>query len=333
MGAMLTSRAGGGEHNVAYGLDGTIRMIGNHYLQLRWAQTFDSGDSGSVAVFDRAQHYINWSHRTTRGLQFETSTTRSGSAYNPRLGFLPRRDFTTANAVANYFIYTDEHSFFRRIYPGGLVFNTFRNRDGQLETGTYAFWVQWDTKAGGGGWLEPKWFVENVSAPFTIGGTVDIPAGEYRFADFQAVWLMPQGRRFRTHIDARAGSYFDGRRQQVIVTPTWNVSPHLELGGDYQFTRLRFDARDQQADIHLARLRVRGALNARASGNAFIQYNSTTDRLALNFRLRYNFSEGTDLWLVHDEAITTERPELDGVRTPLSTARALVLKYTHTFQF
>jgi hypothetical protein len=137
----------------------------------------------------------------------------------------------------------------------------------------------------------------------------------------------------RASLDARAGSYFDGRRQQVIVTPTWNVSPNLELGGDYQLTRLRFDARDQAADIHLARLRIRGALNARASGNAFIQYNSTTDRLALNFRLRYNFSEGTDLWIVHDEALATERPELDGVRTPLSTARALVLKYTHTFQF
>ena len=96
---------------------------------------------------------------------------------------------------------------------------------------------------------------------------------------------MPSGARLRTDVDFRAGTFFDGTRMQVIVTPTWNVSPHLELGGDYQLTRLRFGERDQSGDIHLARLRIRAALDARASGNAFVQYNSTTDRLDLNVRL------------------------------------------------
>jgi hypothetical protein len=97
---------------------------------------------------------------------------------------------------------------------------------------------------------------------------------------------------------------------------------------------LQFPVRGQNTNIQLARLRVRGALNARASGNTFLQYNSTTDRLALNFRLRYNFAEGTDLWLVYDDMMDTERlTPSSGIRPPLSVARALVLKYTHTFQF
>jgi hypothetical protein len=199
-----------------------------------------------------------------------------------------------------------------------------------MQSGTWAAWVQWDTKDGGGGWIEPKVFHENVSEAFRVGDAT-IPAGRYTFADLQLVYSMSTGARLRTDVDARAGTFFDGTRAQVIVTPTWNLSRHLELGASYQLTRLRFADRNQQDDIHLARLQVRAALDVRASANAFVQYNSTTDRVDLNLRLRYNLTEGTDLWLVYDEGLVTDRLELPGtLRQPLSASRALILKCTYT---
>ena len=73
---------------------------------------------------------------------------------------------------------------------------------------------------------------------------------------------------------------------------------------------------------------------ARASGNAFVQYNSITNRLAVNVRLRYNFSEGTDLWIVYDETLATEL-DTDPLLpvSPRSQSRAFVVKYAHTLQF
>jgi len=135
------------------------------------------------------------------------------------------------------------------------------------------------------------------------------------------------------HDANRAGSYFDGRRAQVIVAPTWNVNRHLELGGDYQLTSLRFGARGQAEDIHLVRLRVNTALDIRASGNAFIQYNSTTRRMDFNVRFRYAIAEGTDVWLVYNEGLDTDRFRDEGLvpAPPRSLARTLLLKYTHTF--
>jgi hypothetical protein len=334
VGAMVTSRVSHDAYNVAYGLDANVRVFGDDYLQARWAQTFDDADDADVSALDRSQWYFNWSRRATRGLEYQMSTTRSGEAYRPDLGFLPRRDFTTANALAEYFVFTDDHPRLRRVWPGALAFSTFRNSDGELESGQYAVWLEWETKAGGIGWIEPKVFVEDVVEPFTIGGEVEIPEGRYTFADLQVALFMGSGSRLRADLDARAGTYFDGRRIQAILSPTWNLNRWLELGADYQITSLRFDDRDQGTDIHLARLRVRAAANARASGNAFLQYNSTTDRLALSFRLRYNFAEGTDLWLVYDESLATDRPvDPDGLRPPLSTARSLIVKYTHTFEF
>jgi hypothetical protein len=146
---------------------------------------------------------------------------------------------------------------------------------------------------------------------------------------------MPAGTKLRTGIDARAGTYFDGLRQQVSVSPTWNVSKHLELGANYQMTRLRFGTRDEAADIHLLGLRVRTALDTRASGNALLQYNSTTNRLNVNVRLRYNVREGTDLWVVYNEALDTERApaRFDVPAGPRSFSRAVIVKYSHTFSF
>ena len=81
-------------------------------------------------------------------------------------------------------------------------------------------------------------------------------------------------------------------------------------------------------------VRVRAALNSRTSGNAFVQFNSTTNRLDFNVRLRYAFAEGTDLWLVYNEGLDRDRtPDAVGTESPLSLSRALILKYTHTFGF
>ncbi|MEP7347454.1 MAG: DUF5916 domain-containing protein [Gemmatimonadaceae bacterium] len=333
-GLMLTSYAGGGHHNLALGADGSFRVRGDDYFTLKWAATSDDRDSASSTVGDRSLFDAKWERRTGRGLQYNLTMSRANKGYRPELGFMPRQNYTVANAYGNWFIFTDSSRYFRRVYPGALAFSTFRNADGALESSQYAVWVQWDTKTGGGGWVEPKGFHESVLTPFTIGKNITIPAGSYDFADLQLVWTMPTGQRMRTGIDFRSGTYFDGRRTQVVFTPTWNQSSHLELGADYQVSLLNFPERNQSEEIHVARLRIRAALDAQKSGNAFVQYNSTTNRLDLNVRFRYAFVEGTDLWLVYNEGLGTER-ERDplGVRAPLSLARTLIVKYSHTFGY
>jgi hypothetical protein len=332
-GLMVTSYYADDRHNLGLGADATVRVVGDEYVTLKYAATVDSDDSTNVTLGSRSLFDFRWERRSQRGLQYNINSTHMGRDFRPEVGFLQRTNFATANLAGNWYIYTDKHPWLRRYYPGWLAFHTWRNTDDQLESGMWAFWVQWDTKAGGGGWLEPKWFHENVARPFSIGKAT-VPAGEYDFFDFQAVLTMAPGRRVRTGMDFRTGSFYDGTRTQVVLTPTWNVSPHLELGADYQLSHLEFKARDQVEDVQVARFRIRAALDARASGNAFVQYNSTTDRLDFNLRLRYAFAEGTDLWLVYNEGLDTRtRADLAGLESPTSLARTLILKYTHTLGF
>jgi hypothetical protein len=325
---------GAGDQNVALAADGLFRLWGDNYLTSRIASTVDDRDPASASLISRSHAYATLQRRVQRGLAYTLNFTRSGSDFRPELGFLPRRNYTSANVVANRYHFTDRHPVLRRIWPGMLAFNTWRNADHELESGQYAVWVQWETKKGGGGWVEPKLFQENVLESFTIGNAITVPAGAYSFADLQLVLSMGTGAKLRTSVDLRSGSYFDGRRTQMILNPTWNASKHLELGADYQLTALRFPVRDQSTNLHVTRLRIRSALNAQTSGNAFVQYNSALNRVDFNVRLRYAFAEGTDLWLVYNEGLDTDRPYTPtGDRSPLSLARTLIVKYSHTLAF
>jgi uncharacterized protein DUF5916/cellulose/xylan binding protein with CBM9 domain len=332
-GLMVTSYNGGGRTNLGLGADGSFRVTGDHYLTLKYSATMDSDDSSGVSLGDRSLFDFKWERRVSRGLQFNVNGTHMGRDYRPEIGFLQRTDYTTANVVGNYFIYTDQSRWLRRYYPGALAFSTWRNADHALESAQYAIWVEWDTKSGGNGWVEPKLFHENVAREFKIGNAT-VPVGAYDFADLQVYLSMGAGKKLRTAMDFRSGTYFDGTRTQVILTPTWNVSPHLELGTDYQLSHLEFGTRDEVENVQVARFRIRAALNAQASGNAFVQYNSTTDRLDFNVRLRYAFAEGTDLWLVYNEGLDTDPVRALGqVRSPTSLARTVLLKYTRTLGF
>jgi hypothetical protein len=125
------------------------------------------------------------------------------------------------------------------------------------------------------------------------------------------------------------GHFYDGTRVSASFSPSWSVSRHLSLGGSYQINRIEFAERDQTFTSHLARLRTDFTFTTRTSASAFVQYNSTGDVVAANFRFRYNPSEGTDLYIVWNESINSDRFAFDPVQ-PLSQARTILVKYSYT---
>jgi hypothetical protein len=102
------------------------------------------------------------------------------------------------------------------------------------------------------------------------------------------------------------------------------------LSGSYQLNRIHFDDRGQEFTSHLARLRTELTFATTVSAAAFAQYNSAGDVVVLNLRFRYNPSEGTDLFLVWNESLNSDRYSLTP-RPPLSQTRTILVKYARTF--
>lgn len=204
------------------------------------------------------------------------------------------------------------------------------NTDGATESAYLGPGYEFETRSGHKGRITTGLFYENVPESFSLSDEAEVPEGEYTYYGLKGEFSTPSGKLIYTKVDLDAGSFYDGWRLTLGLTPRWNASPSLELGGSYQFNRVTFPDRDQHFTAHIGGLRVLYMLNTRFSATAFIQYNSAVDAVITNIRLRYNPREGNDLYLVYNEGLNTNRygeyPVL-----PLTSNRTVMLKYTYTF--
>ncbi len=330
VGAIVTTRLGAGEgDNVAYGLDGTFRLVGDEYLQFQWAGTFDDGVADAGAL-ESALARVRLERRRDDGFSYGAEAARVGADYRPGLGFQLRDDYLSGEAQLRYRQFQDDGSALLARSATLTAVGYRRNADGSLETREIAPEVEFEFRGGETLTLSATSTFESVRDPFRVAD-LEIPAGEYRALEGGATLQLPRSSVFRGEYSLSAGSFYGGRRLGFAVGPVWTASKHLELEGLYEANLLDFEARAERATVHLARLKVKTALNPRLSMSAFGQYNGTLARTSLNVRLRFHVREGTDLWAVYNEDLRTGRQDDADPRSPRSVGRALMVKYSHAF--
>ncbi len=331
VGVLGTSRLGlDGDYNFAVGVDALLRLFGDEYLTIKWAETWDRDDPSGRSVIDGARIVARWERRNQDGFSYLTDYVRSGSAYNPGLGFVTRRDFTQYRNDLNYKWFMGSGSLLRTFTIQSRMQAYLSNADNSTESASIVPSIELESKTGHTLTLSALNTFESAKDTFAITG-VSIPPGDYWFHEAQLNLRASLAGKFRPDVTVSAGSFYDGTRFAITLGPQWALSRHLELSADYQFNALRFRDRDLSANTHLVRARVQTALDTHLSLSTFVQFNSTADDLSVNARLRYHFSEGRDLWLVYNEGFTTDRQAIAGLTPPASQNRTVMLKYTHTF--
>ena len=328
-GLMLTSRvAEDGSYNVASGVDALVRVVGDEYLTLRLAHTFEDGQH--ARWLDASHLLLRWERRVEGGFSYAAELVRSGEAFNPAVGFLLRRNFTALDGRLQYLWFGGPRSPFRTFAVQGTLQGFRRNEDDQIESVLLAPALEAEFKSGHSLSLAYRANYESVPFAFAIAPEVTIPVGDYWFHEAELRFESRPGTNIRPDVAVTAGQFYDGHRVSLLLQPALNLSRHLELSADYSLNRIRFPARDQAVNMHLLRLRVRAAYDVHLSLSAFLQYNSVSDQFDMNLRLRYNVRDGTDLWIVYNETLHTDR-EAWHPMPPRSLGRALLVKYTHTF--
>jgi len=331
IGGMMTSRIGaGGAYNYALGLDGVIRVIGDNYLTVKVAQTFASGKENDFLSSASSRYYLNWLRRSYKGLGYGLSFSGCGADYEPGLGFQLRENYSRLVTNLWYGWYPGEKSpVFSQIleFP---VYLFIRNGDHVVETFNMGPIWHFSAKSGYEWSINPSFSYESVPQTFFLSDRAEVPAGEYRFAGLKMQFFTPSRRALAAAMGLDVGSFYDGRRFSLILNPKWSALSDLELEGFYEFDRVTFPSRGQAFVAHIARLRALYMLSTEFSASAFIQYNSASDALIGNIRLRYNPREGIDLYLVYNETLNTSRSR-QVPALPLSSGRAVMIKYSYTF--
>ncbi len=332
-GGMLTSRIGeDGTYNVALGLDGVVRVVGDEYLTVRVAQTSDDKRTSTVGSgFDKNGFVqVQWQRRRELGFNYMVWLTRWEEDFVPRAGFFRLTDFTQTLGRFAYNWLPGENSRWRTIETAFFGNINFANRDGDLETAIWGNSTALETKRGAEVELEILGNHERLTEELFFPDGARVGVGEHTYWSTNLAVRSAQGRRFRVGGSVGAGQFFDGNNFNIDFFPSWNASKHFELGAAYIFNRVRFSDRDQGFDAHIARVKVAVAANSKLSASSFVQYNSAADMVAMNVRFRYNFSERNDLWIVFNDGLNTERRAFSPV-LPVSAGRVLLLKYTYTF--
>jgi hypothetical protein len=92
------------------------------------------------------------------------------------------------------------------------------------------------------------------------------------------------------------------------------------------------DNQSASNNIHIARLKLNYALNLHLSASVNMQYNSTQKQVYVNTRLRYNFSDGHDLYIVLNNVSNTNTYYSHLLKKPNVERLTFLLKYHYTFQ-
>jgi len=333
VGGIAATRIGtDGRYNTAYGLDGIFRLFRNHYLTLKWAQTLETEQENNPFSLNPSRLYVNWERRTIKGLGYNSLFEYSGSDFNPGIGFEIRRNFTCFYNELWYGWFPEEKSqFFRhRVFLDGFL--VLCNTDGAPETVYLEPGYEFETRSGYKVRIITGLSYENVPESFSLSDDAEVPEGKYTYYELYGEFNTPSSKLIYTKVDLDAGSFYDGWRVTLGLTPRWNASSSFELGGSYQLNQVTFPDRNQHFTAHIGGLRVLYMLNTRFSATAFIQYNSAVDAVITNIRLRYNPREGNDLYLVYNEGLNTNRFGEEPV-LPFTSNRTVMLKYTYTFTF
>jgi hypothetical protein len=330
LGGIVTSRLGAdGSSNVLYGTDASLRLFGQDYLTLNWAQSFDDSDLEGAGVFDRSLVRANWERRGTDGPTYEATILRAGSVFEPGMGFLRRRDYSRGFGSLGYGWRPGAGAALNRFgfdVNGGFV---RRNQDDTMQSGSYGLAGSLQTRGGDQLRANVTRNYEDLREPLFLSAGVAVPVQSYWFTDASLSFSPNQGRIFRPGASVTGGRYYDGNRISASFSPAWSVSRHARLSATYEINHIDFSERNQTFTSHILRARTEFTFSTKTSFSAFVQYNSNQDLVAVNARFRYNPREGTDLYVVWNESLNSDRFSLDPV-PPLTQERAILVKYSHS---
>jgi len=333
VGGLWTSRIGNdGTYNLVYALDAVLNVQGGDYFTAKWVQSFADTpyDSETFDFANASLASLQYERRGTVGFGFDVAGRYTGADYNPGIGFVTRRDIFTVLGAVRYGWLFDGSGAVRTLQTITRVNAYMRNEDGSVESvvGSHSWNMNYTSGASSkfGLTVENEDLTEELSLP--EDGFV--PIGNYTFVRANASYRFPFGSLLRGDYEVSVGQFYDGVSLQTTLGPTWTISKHLEFEGRYQYSYIRFSDRNQTVNVHLIGVTTKIGINTKLSLNGLLQYNTSADLLSSNLRVRYNFREGNDLWIVFNQNMNQdrmrERPELSLIEN-----RTVLLKYTYTF--
>ena len=154
--------------------------------------------------------------------------------------------------------------------------------------------------------------------------------GGYDFRNVQLSYAFGQQRRVSGTLSVQTGQFWSGdltsvafNNGRIEVTPQLSVEPSVSLNW--------VDLPEGSFTTEIARARVSYTFNPRMFLSGLLQYNSAGDTFSTNFRFRWEYMPGSELFVVYSEDRDTD-PLMPDRYTELRN-RGFVVKINRLLRF
>ena len=305
--------------NEVYGLDAALSFYDNVNVNGYYARSQTPGLVGDDASYQAAFTYNGDLYA------FQLDHLLVGDNFNPEIGFLRRDDFRRTFTAAQYSPRPSMRAV-RQFRWGGRL-DYIETGAGEVETRIAQARFQTEFENSDRLSFDVQESYELLVEPFDIASDVTIPVGGYDFRDFFMSYSLGQQRRVSGSVSFQRGGFFNGdvtavgwRQGRIEVTPKFSVEPGISIN--------RINLPEGRFTAKLITSRVTYTFTPRMFFGGLVQFNSSSDSLSMNLRLRWEYQPGSELFVVYNDQRDTS---LRG--TPFLENRAFVIKLTRLFRF
>ena len=305
--------------NEVYGLDAALSFYDNVNVNGYYARSQTPGLVGDDASYQAAFTYNGDLYA------FQLDHLLVGDNFNPEIGFLRRDDFRRTFTGAQYSPRPSMRAVRQFRWGGSLDY--IETGAGEVETRIAQARFQTEFENSDRLSFDVQESYELLVEPFDIASDITIPVGGHDFRDVFMSYSLGQQRRVSGSVSFQRGGFFNGditavgwRQGRIEVTPKFSVEPGISIN--------RIELPEGRFTTKLVTSRVTYTFTPRMFFGGLVQYNSSSDSLSTNLRLRWEYQPGSELFVVYNDQRDTE---LRG--TPMLENRAFVVKFTRLFRF
>lgn len=230
---------------------------------------------------------------------------RVGDAFDPSLGFVPRRGVHILNPFFTFQPRFD--SSWLRLARHEIFPRFVWNLSGELESyRIFTAPINHQLESGERFEFNPVWEGERLKEPFEIAEGVVIPPGSYDWLRWRLVGDIASKRRVSGRVIYSFGEFFGGTLRKLVGRIRWLASPMLilQVSGEHNVGEL------PQGNFtkNVGRVRLEVNVSPDFQVTSFVQYDNESQTVGSNSRLRWTFHPYGDLFVVYNHNVRETRP-------------------------
>ena len=272
----------------------------------------------------------------SHGLTYGASVNAASKDFYPVMGYLDENNYVLLSLRLGYELPAAEQSSVEYWYVFSHGDYRWRLNSGARETFATNLFPGVQFKNGAIIEFSPfDYVIDSLTYDWHLNGSNAIATGTYKMFTNRLNLTSPQKSVYSANLYSSFGDFYGGKRFFLSPDIRYSFGKHLNLGLTYEFNYITFhkyleQPRNTVFESHLIRLRIAYIFSTKVSLKLYAQYDNISHSISSNLRFRYNPTEGTDLYIVINQGLNTERTRLDP-HLPLEDNQEVTVKFVRTF--